>query len=212
MEFLPAEGRYWGLETAALEELVREEMGPWHKVLSTGPAGERCVPFACLSTDQYHKAGRGGAGAVMGSKNLKAVVVRGTGAVAVGDARAFLADMLGLQSDASSPPTTPGHGKRAPVPRRAGQRRRRPAHAQLAVGAVRAGAGDRVGRAPERTQEDPRLHPVPLACRQVISSATTSARVPNSRRSGCAAPTAGSETWRPSPPSTAPATSSASTP
>ena len=99
VEFLPAEGRYWALETAALEQTVREEMGPWHKVLSTGPAGEGLVPFACLSTDQYHKAGRGGAGAVMGSKNLKAVVVRGTGSVSVGDARAFAADILALQND-----------------------------------------------------------------------------------------------------------------
>jgi aldehyde:ferredoxin oxidoreductase len=98
VQFLPAEGRFWGLETAALEQLVREQLGPWHKVLSTGPAGERLVPFACLSTDQYHKAGRGGAGAVMGSKNLKAVVVRGTGGVSVGDARSFAADMLELQN------------------------------------------------------------------------------------------------------------------
>jgi aldehyde:ferredoxin oxidoreductase len=99
VDFLPAEGRFWGLETAALEQKVREEMGPWHKVLSTGPAGEQLVPFACLSTDQYHKAGRGGAGAVMGSKNLKAVVVRGTGAVAVGDAHSFAAEMLSLQNE-----------------------------------------------------------------------------------------------------------------
>jgi aldehyde:ferredoxin oxidoreductase len=99
VRFLPAEGRFWGLETAALEQLVREEMGPWHKVLSTGPAGEQLVPFACLSTDQYHKAGRGGAGAVMGSKNLKAVVVRGTGAVRVGDAAAFAQDLLALQGE-----------------------------------------------------------------------------------------------------------------
>ena len=99
VEFLPAEGRFWGLETAALEQKVREEMGPWHKVLSTGPAGERLVPFACLSTDQYHKAGRGGAGAVMGSKNLKAVVVRGTGAVTVGDHKAFSHDILTLQEE-----------------------------------------------------------------------------------------------------------------
>jgi aldehyde:ferredoxin oxidoreductase len=99
VEFLPAEGRFWGLETAALEQKVREEMGPWHKVLSTGPAGEQLVPFACLSTDQYHKAGRGGAGAVMGSKNLKAVVVRGTGSVRVGDARAFQAELLALQRE-----------------------------------------------------------------------------------------------------------------
>ena len=99
VEFLPAEGRFWGLETAALEQKIREEMGPWHKVLSTGPAGEQLIPFACLSTDQYHKAGRGGAGAVMGSKNLKAVVVRGTGAVSVGDHKAFSRDVLTLQNE-----------------------------------------------------------------------------------------------------------------
>ena len=99
VEFVPAAGRFWGLETAALEQAVREQFGRSHKVLSCGPAGERLVPFACLSTDQYHKAGRGGAGAVMGSKNLKAVVVRGTGAVSVGDARAFAADVLQLQNE-----------------------------------------------------------------------------------------------------------------
>jgi aldehyde:ferredoxin oxidoreductase len=99
LEFVPAEGRYWGLETARLEELIREEMGPGAKVLSTGPAGENLVPYACLSTDQFHKAGRGGAGAVMGSKNLKAVAVRGTGTVTVGDAGAFTRDMLALQNE-----------------------------------------------------------------------------------------------------------------
>ncbi len=99
VEFVPATGRYWGLETAALEELIRKEMGPGAKVLSTGPAGENLVPYACLSTDQFHKAGRGGAGAVMGSKNLKAVAVRGTGAVTVGDTRAFTRDILDLQNE-----------------------------------------------------------------------------------------------------------------
>ncbi len=99
VEFVPAEGRYWGLETAPLEELIREEMGPGAKVLSTGPAGENLVPFACLSTDQFHKAGRGGAGAVMGSKNLKAVAVRGTGAVTAGDVKAFTRDILNLQNE-----------------------------------------------------------------------------------------------------------------
>ena len=99
VEFVPATGRYWGLETAPLEELIRTEMGPGAKVLSTGPAGENLVPFACLSTDQFHKAGRGGAGAVMGSKNLKAVAVRGTGAVRAGDAVAFTREVLRLQEE-----------------------------------------------------------------------------------------------------------------
>ena len=162
MEFLPAEGRFWGLETAALEQKVREEMGPWHKVLSTGPAGENLVPFACLSTDQYHKAGRGGAGAVMGSKNLKAVVVRGTGAVTVGDARAFLAEMY-CPPDRAHPHRRQrldvggGHT----VSRRAGERGRRPADAQLALGPVRGGRGHPVRRAAARAHQDPRLHAVP---------------------------------------------------
>ena len=162
VEFLPAEGRFWGLETAALEQLVREEMGPWHKVLSTGPAGERCVPFACLSTDQYHKAGRGGAGAVMGSKNLKAVVVRGTGAVTVGDARAFMADMLALQSDRiltadnawtweeGTPYLVELVNAAGALPTRnwrSGQFEEAPAIESAAL--------------QERTHEDPRLHPVP---------------------------------------------------
>jgi aldehyde:ferredoxin oxidoreductase len=92
--FVPARPRYWGAETGRLEKMVREETDPAAKVLSIGPAGENLVPFACISTDQYHKAGRGGAGAVMGAKNVKAIVVRGTGSVTVGDARRFQRDML----------------------------------------------------------------------------------------------------------------------
>jgi len=99
VEFIPAVPRYWGMVTSEIEQDVRENLGPRHKVLSIGPGGENLVPFACLSTDQYHKAGRGGAGAVMGAKNVKALVVRGTGSVGVGDARAFARDMLRLQNE-----------------------------------------------------------------------------------------------------------------
>ena len=57
------------------------------------------IPWACLSTDQFHKAGRGGHGALFGSKNLKAVAIRGTGSVNVGDAREFLADMARIHRE-----------------------------------------------------------------------------------------------------------------
>jgi aldehyde:ferredoxin oxidoreductase len=67
--------------------------------MSNGPAGENLLPWACLSTDQYHKAGRGGAGALMGAKNVKSVAVLGTGAVAVGDAHAFMADLRRIHKD-----------------------------------------------------------------------------------------------------------------
>ncbi|NLV73017.1 MAG: aldehyde ferredoxin oxidoreductase family protein [Actinobacteria bacterium] len=93
VEFLPARDKYWGLKTSEIEEALREDLDENAKVLSIGPAGENLIPWACLSTDQFHKAGRGGHGALFGSKNLKAVAIRGTGSVRVGDARGFLADI-----------------------------------------------------------------------------------------------------------------------
>jgi aldehyde:ferredoxin oxidoreductase len=99
IEFVPATGRYWGMETSQIEGALRDEMGPSVKVLSIGPAGEALVPYACISTDQFHKAGRGGAGAVMGAKNLKAVAVIGTGVVSVGDMARFQSDMLRIMKE-----------------------------------------------------------------------------------------------------------------
>jgi len=55
------------------------------KVGAIGPAGENLVKFACISFECHHQAGRGGVGAVMGSKNLKAVTARGTGKIEVHD-------------------------------------------------------------------------------------------------------------------------------
>ena len=85
--------KYWGMTTSQIEAALREDLHAGITVLSTGPAGERCIPWACVSVDQSHKAGRGGAGALMGAKNLKAIAVMGTGAVTVGDARAFQDDV-----------------------------------------------------------------------------------------------------------------------
>jgi len=98
VEFRPA-AAYLGMVTSKVEAALRRDLDAQAKVLSIGPAGESGVPWACLSTDQYHKAGRGGLGALMGIKSVKAVAVRGTGAVAVGDARTFLADMRRLHRD-----------------------------------------------------------------------------------------------------------------
>jgi aldehyde:ferredoxin oxidoreductase len=99
VEFLPAEGKYWGLKTSELEEALRKDLDPQVKALSIGPGGENLVPWACLSTDQFHKAGRGGHGALFGAKNLKAIAIRGTGSVKVGDARAFLADLARIHKE-----------------------------------------------------------------------------------------------------------------
>ena len=98
VRFLPAE-KYWGLKTSGVEEALRLDLDPDAKVLSIGPAGENLVPWACLSTDQFHKAGRAGHGALFGSKNLKAIAIRGTGSVRVGDAKAFLAEIARIHKE-----------------------------------------------------------------------------------------------------------------
>jgi aldehyde:ferredoxin oxidoreductase len=99
VEFQPALPDYWGMKTSAVEAAMRRDFDPGAKTLSIGPAGERKVLWACISTDQYHKAGRGGHGAIMGAKNLKAIALRGSGSVSVGDARAFLDLMYGMHRD-----------------------------------------------------------------------------------------------------------------
>jgi aldehyde:ferredoxin oxidoreductase len=59
------------------EEELRQRLGPDYRVASIGPAGVRGVRYATISHDGRH-AGRGGSGAILGSKNLKAIAVRGT--------------------------------------------------------------------------------------------------------------------------------------
>jgi len=98
VSFLPV-GPYKGMATSKVEAALRADFDKNAKVLSIGPAGEAEIPWACISTDQYHKAGRGGHGALMGRKGLKAIAVRGTGSVKVGDAREFLADLYRIHKD-----------------------------------------------------------------------------------------------------------------
>lgn len=74
----------WGLPTDEATANLKDRFGPDHHAAVIGPAGERLVKFATLSHDNRH-AGRGGHGAVLGSKNLKAVLVRGTQRTPVAD-------------------------------------------------------------------------------------------------------------------------------
>ena len=69
----------WGLETAATDRITRTELGD-HRIRTAviGPSGENLVRYACISNDITHVAGRIGMGAVMGSKRLKAIAVRGS--------------------------------------------------------------------------------------------------------------------------------------
>ena len=71
--------KFWGLETAEAVDALREAVGDTKAAVSSiGPAGENLVKYACIVNDKHGFFGRCGLGAVMGSKNLKALVVRGT--------------------------------------------------------------------------------------------------------------------------------------
>jgi len=82
----------WGLDTWETEKALRRELGdPAVRVALIGPAGENLVRGACLIVDRARAAGRGGSGAVMGAKRLKAIAVRGHGELVPADQGAFLA-------------------------------------------------------------------------------------------------------------------------
>ncbi|UCC33250.1 MAG: aldehyde ferredoxin oxidoreductase family protein, partial [Candidatus Bathyarchaeota archaeon] len=81
-----------GLDIHETEKRIKEDLEDKEvKVAAIGPAGENLVKMACITMDLYRHAGRGGAGAVMGSKNLKAVAVRGHQGVSVPKIEDFIA-------------------------------------------------------------------------------------------------------------------------
>jgi len=75
-ELRPA-GELWGLDCVETEEALQARHGADARLACIGPAGERLALIACIINDRGRAAGRSGLGAVMGSKKLKAVVVRG---------------------------------------------------------------------------------------------------------------------------------------
>ncbi len=78
----------WGKDTRETHDLIQKELGdPKIKVACIGPAGETLSKMACIINDRYHAAGRGGLGAVMGSKKLKAIAVKGRERVPVFERR-----------------------------------------------------------------------------------------------------------------------------
>lgn len=66
------------------------------KILTIGPAGENLVPYSCMINDSGRTPGRGGTGAVMGSKNLKAIVIKGTQQISLSDPVGFKKFAVGL--------------------------------------------------------------------------------------------------------------------
>ncbi len=76
---------YWSQGSLTTEKALKQALGEEFQVATIGPAGEAGVSYACISHDYGRQAGRGGVGAVMGAKNLKAIVVRGTRSIPVAD-------------------------------------------------------------------------------------------------------------------------------
>jgi len=71
---------FWGLDNFETMDYIHDKLSGGEKVsaVTIGPAGEQMNPIACITADGHSFAGRGGSGAVMGSKNLKAIIVYGT--------------------------------------------------------------------------------------------------------------------------------------
>jgi aldehyde:ferredoxin oxidoreductase len=85
----------WGKWVPDTTDAVRNETDADASVACIGPAGEKLVLFASIQNEMHRAAGRGGVGAVMGSKNLKAIALRGSKGVRV-------ADVKGLQDAVSA--------------------------------------------------------------------------------------------------------------
>jgi len=81
----------WGTSVWNTDDWVKtKHQDPMIRVATIGISGEQGVLYACVVNDKHRAAGRSGVGAVMGSKNLKAIGIRGTGGVMVEDPKAFM--------------------------------------------------------------------------------------------------------------------------
>ena len=90
VELMPADD-LWGKSVWETDEILhRRHQDPQLRVAAIGQSGEQGVLFACVVNDLHRAAGRSGVGTVMGSKNLKAVAVRGTQGVKVKDPARFM--------------------------------------------------------------------------------------------------------------------------
>jgi aldehyde:ferredoxin oxidoreductase len=102
VEIRPAD-TLWGLSTHDTTDAIVNATHPETKVSCIGPGGENLVKYACIINDKGRAAGRSGVGAVMGSKNLKAVAVRGTKGVTVADPMGFRDAILAAQKEFKDP-------------------------------------------------------------------------------------------------------------
>ena len=88
VEIRPAE-KYWGMGNFQLQMTLDEDFGRRWRSVYMGPAGEHGVRFANIMTDIHRALGRSGSGAVMGSKKLKFVIVKGSKSIGIQNRDAF---------------------------------------------------------------------------------------------------------------------------
>ncbi|MHA2265453.1 MAG: aldehyde ferredoxin oxidoreductase family protein, partial [Candidatus Thorarchaeota archaeon] len=110
VELLDAED-LWGKDVFEADDILREKHTKRCRTLSIGPAGENLVRFSAVMNDRDRASARSGLGAVMGSKKLKAVCVRGTGKIEVAGPKEYLAQMDIFFERMLANPFTPGRVK-----------------------------------------------------------------------------------------------------
>ncbi len=103
-------GELWGQDTITTHRELKKEHGPETRVACIGPAGEKRVIYAGVISE-YRALGRGGGGAVMGAKNLKAVAVKATGGLELADPESFMTYTAEAFNELSNNPDT-GGGRR----------------------------------------------------------------------------------------------------
>ncbi len=95
----------WGTDTLEANRLIKKELNDdTLKIATIGQAGENKILYSLICCEYNRQAGRGGAGAVMGSKNLKAVVVKGTSLVKIHDPEAFKSACLSAVKELEDSP------------------------------------------------------------------------------------------------------------
>ncbi len=101
----------WGHDVFETDDILRERHGKQCRVLSIGQAGENLVRFAAIMNDRDRASARSGLGAVMGSKRMKAVCVRGTGKLEVAEPGKYLETMDRFYERMLANPFTPERAK-----------------------------------------------------------------------------------------------------
>jgi len=101
----------WGKDVFETDDILRKDHDRTFRTLSIGQAGENLVRFSAIMNDRDRASARSGLGAVMGSKKIKAVSVRGTGKLEVADPKNYLKQMDIFYERMMANPFTPGRVK-----------------------------------------------------------------------------------------------------